>query len=88
LICGHYRTASEKFVRWELVPYSEERQMVTLVCLTNPKHDSFCLFYVFPRIDKLSEYQIRGEDDPWLLRGVFLSSLDQFVRVAKGLAQS
>jgi DNA invertase Pin-like site-specific DNA recombinase len=82
LVCKYYETATEGMVRWQLRPVRAERGLVTLVALLDPDNYGFHSFYVMPGIDKRTEYQIKGESDPWLQSGERLSGLLNLYRVA------
>jgi len=67
---------------WSLVPIDAERECVTLICLLTPKKDGVHSFYVFPRMDLRGFHRV-GEEDPWLLSGTRLDSVDQLYHVAQ-----
>jgi DNA invertase Pin-like site-specific DNA recombinase len=78
IVCRQYRTPAIRAKRWELIPFRAERNFIALLCFTNPQYDAFCRFYVMPNMDKATEYQIKGDFDPWLKRGRRLKSISEF----------
>jgi hypothetical protein len=85
VICRHY-TLQSGTPRWELVPPRKERHLITLLCLLNVDNSDFHSMYVVPGVDLQKEYQIKGESDPWLGRGVRLPSLAEFYETARTVA--
>jgi len=82
VLCRYYKTPSEERIRWELLSFPKERELVTLLCLLNSKNDGFHSFYVLPRNEHDREHQLRGEADPCLQRGKRLASLADLYDVA------
>jgi len=87
LLCRYYKTPSEGWIRWELLSFPKERELVTLLCLLNSKNDGFHGFYVLPRNEHDREYQLRGENDPCLRRGKRLATLAAFYDVASSFKE-
>ena len=86
-ICRYYTTRKRNEVRWELILPLRDRDLVTLLCLSNPSYDGFQGFYVMRGIDTGVEYQIRGESDPLLQQGHRLNSLADLLQAARNVGQ-
>ena len=76
LLCRYYKTDARDLERWELIPFPRENNFVVLLCLLNARYDGFHSFYVMPDMDKVHEYQIKGEHDPWLRRGIRIGRIE------------
>ena len=86
-ICRYYKTRKKNDARWELILPPRDRDLVTLLCLSNPSCDGFQSFYVMRGINMGAEYQIKGESDRLLQRGHRLGSLADLLEAARNVAQ-
>jgi DNA invertase Pin-like site-specific DNA recombinase len=71
-------------VRWIIDPVERERCHVTLLSRLDLDNRSFLDFHVFPRIERLTRFQISCSD-AWLLRGVRLDNMKGFVSAVQGV---
>ncbi|MGI9104522.1 MAG: recombinase family protein [Terriglobales bacterium] len=89
LPCRSYVLKTSRAQRWELVPkYRERHCSLVLLCLFARDNDSFQSFYLMPSLDKKREYQIKGDADPWLHRGVKLKNLGEFYSQARQMLEN
>jgi hypothetical protein len=86
-ICRYYTTRRRNDIRWELILPLRNRDLVTLLCLSNPSCDGFQGFYLMRGISTGLEYQIKGQGDPLLQRGLRLDSLADLLQVAGNVGQ-
>lgn len=66
--------------RWIIVGHSKEKDLISLICLTDKGLNGFDGFYLVPEVGSLmNRYKIVHEEHPLLKAGVHLESLSQFL---------
>lgn len=86
LLFAHKYATRHGMERWELLPFRCQRTHITLLCLLGNDGHKVQEFILMPEIKFVSEYQIKGLDDPWLKNGVKLDSLTNFCDEVKKMA--
>ena len=78
VVARYYVTRAEKLIRWELIPRRADREAIILLCLSNAAYDGIQSYYIMRGLNTTTEYQIKGETDPWLARGQRLRIMSDF----------